>query len=44
MTDALDTMDMREFLHLRTWDARMEQEKQKPRHRFVDEVLPGVKP
>jgi hypothetical protein len=32
------------FLRLRAWDAAREQEKKKPRHRFIDEVWPGVKP
>ena len=32
------------FLRLRAWDARREHEKKKPRHRFIDEVWPGVKP
>ena len=39
----IDEMDMLEFLRLRAWDARWEAEKKKPRHRFIDEVWPGVK-
>ena len=37
-------MDMLGFLRLRAWDATREQEKKKPRQRFIDEVWPGVKP
>ena len=37
-------MDMLRFLRLRAWDAQREQEKKKPRQRFIDEVWPGVKP
>ena len=40
----LDEMDMLGFLRLRSWDAQREQEKKKPRLRFIDEVWPGVKP
>ena len=40
----IDEMDMLGFLRLRAWDARREQEKKKPRQRFIDEVWPGVKP
>ena len=40
----IDEMDMLGFLHLRAWDATREQEKKKPRQRFIDEVWPGVKP
>ena len=40
----IDVMDMLGFLRLRAWDARREQEKKKPRHRFIDEVWPDVKP
>jgi Ni,Fe-hydrogenase III component G len=36
--------DMLGFLRLRAWDARREQEKKKPRQRFIDEVWPGLKP
>ena len=38
----IDEMDMLGFLRLRAWDARREQEKKKPRQRFIDEVWPGV--
>ena len=37
-------MDMPGFLRLRAWDATREQEKKKPRQRFIDEVWPGMKP
>ena len=37
-------MDMLGFLRLRAWDAVREQEKKKPRKRFIDEVWPEVKP
>ena len=40
----IDEMDMLGFLRLRAWDARREQEKKKPRQRFIDEVWPGMKP
>ena len=40
----IDEMDMLGFLRLRAWDVRREQEKKKPRQRFIDEVWPGVKP
>jgi hypothetical protein len=40
----IDEMDMLGFLHLRAWDATREQEKKKPRQRFIDEVWPGMKP
>ena len=40
----LYSMDMLGFLRLRAWDAQREQEKKKPRQRFIDEVWPGVKP
>ncbi len=40
----IDEMDMLGFLRLRAWDARREQEKKRPRQRFIDEVWPGVKP
>ena len=40
----IDEMDMLGFLRLRAWDAQREQEKKKPRQRFIDEVWPGVKP
>lgn len=40
----IDEMDMLGFLRLRACDARREQEKKKLRHRFIDEVWPGVKP
>lgn len=40
----IDEMDMLGFLRLRAWDATREQEKKKPRHRFIDEVWPGMKP
>ena len=40
----IDEMDMLGFLRLRAWDAHREQEKKKPRYRFIDEVWPGVKP
>lgn len=40
----IDEMDMLGFLRLRAWDAWREQEKKKPRQRFIDEVWPGVKP
>ena len=40
----IDEMDMLGFLRLRAWDTRREQEKKKPRQRFIDEVWPGVKP
>ena len=39
----IDEMDMLGFLRLRAWDARREQEKKKPRQRFIDEVWPGGK-
>ena len=34
-------MDILGFLCLRAWDAQREQEKKKPRQRFIDEVWPG---
>lgn len=37
----IDEMDMLGFFRLRAWDARREQEKKKPRQRFIDEVWPG---
>ena len=37
----LDAMDMLGFLRLRAWDATREQEKKKPRQRFIDESLAG---
>ncbi len=40
----IDEMDMLGFLRLRAWDAKREQEKKKPRQRFIDEVGPGMKP
>ena len=40
----IDEMDMLGFLRLRAWDATREQEKKKPRKRFIDEVWPGMKP
>jgi len=40
----IDEMNMLGFLRLRAWDATREQEKKKPRQRFIDEVWPGVKP
>ena len=40
----IDEMDMLGFLRLRAWDATREQEKKKPRQRFIDEVWPGMKP
>ena len=40
----IDEMDMLSFLSLRAWDAAREQEKKKPRQRFIDEVWPGVNP
>ena len=40
----IDEMDMLGFLRLRAWDATREQEKKKPRQRFIDEVWPGLKP
>ena len=40
----IDEMDMLGFLRLRAWDATREQEKKRPRQRFIDEVWPGVKP
>ena len=40
----IDEMDMLGFLRLRAWDAKREAEKKKTRHRFIDEVWPGVKP
>lgn len=40
----IDEMDMLGFLRLRAWDAEREQEKKRPRQRFIDEVWPGVKP
>ena len=40
----IDEMDMLGFLRLRAWDAQREQEKKKPRQRFIDEVWPGMKP
>ena len=39
----IDEMDMLGFLRLRAWDAQREQEKKKPRQRFIDEVWPGMK-
>ena len=39
----IDEMNMLGFLRLRAWDARREQEKKKPRQRFIDEVWPGGK-
>ena len=36
-----DEMDMLGFLRLRAWDATREQEKKKPRQRFIDESLAG---
>ena len=42
--DEIYRMDMLGFLRLRAWGARREQEKKKPRQRFIDEVWPGVKP
>ena len=44
LTVPIDEMDMLGFLRLRAWDATREQEKKKPRQRFIDEVWPGVKP
>ena len=38
----IDEMDMLGFLRLRAWDATREQEKKRPRQRFIDEVWPGV--
>ena len=32
----IDEMDMLGFLRLRAWDATREQEKKKPRQRFID--------
>ena len=40
----IDEMDMLGFLRLRAWDPTREQEKKRPRQRFIDEVCPGVKP
>ena len=40
----LDSMDMLGFLRIRAWDAKREMEKKKPKHRFIDEVWPRVKP
>ena len=37
-------MDMLGFLRLRTWEVIREQEKKRPRQRFIDEVWPGAKP
>ena len=37
-------MDMPGIPRLRAWDAAQEQEKKKPRQRFMDEAWPGVKP
>ena len=34
-------MDMLGFLRQRAWDVTREQEKKKPRQRFIDEVWPG---
>ena len=42
--DEIDRMDMPGFLRVRAWNARREQDKMKPRRRFIDEVWPGVKP
>ena len=38
----IDEMDMLGFLRLRAWAARREQEKKKPRQRFIDESLAGT--
>ena len=35
----IDEMDMLGFLRLRAWDATREQEKKKPRQRFIDESV-----
>ena len=42
--DEIDRMDMPGFLRVRAWHARREQDKKKPRRRYIDEVWPGVKP
>ena len=42
--DEIDRMDMRGFLRVRAWHARREQDKKKPRRRYIDEVWPEVKP
>ena len=42
--DEIDRMDMPGFLRVRAWHARREQDKKKPRQRYIDEVWPEVKP
>ena len=41
--DEIDRMDMPGFLRIRAWNARREQDKAKPRRRFIDEVWPDLK-
>ena len=38
--DEIDRMDMPGFLRVRAWYARREQNKKKPRRRYIDEVWP----
>ena len=40
----IDEMDMLGFLRLRAWDAKREQEKKAPVHRYIDEVWGNMKP
>lgn len=42
--DEIDRMDMPGLLRVRAWHARREQDKKKPRLRYIDEVWPEVKP
>lgn len=42
--DEIDRMDLPGFLRIGAWNARREEEKKKPRRRYIDEVWPDVKP
>ena len=40
----IDEMDLLGFLHIRAWNAKNKQEKQKPRRATIDTVWPRLKP
>ena len=39
----IDEMDMLGYFQIRAWKAGREKEKETPRHRYIDEVWPGLK-
>ena len=40
----IDSMDIIGFLRVRAWKARRDKQEKAPKHAFIDEVWPSLKP